>query len=64
MADEPVSTPLKLDAERIAKKLRIAEELFQFAYETKRAQLRRKYPELSDREINHKAYALIERGCS
>lgn len=56
--------PPKLDAKLIEKKLRIAEELFMFAYETKRFQLRKKFPELSEREINHKAYELIERGCA
>ena len=52
------------DAAKIEKKLRIAEELFELAYETKRFLLKKKYPLLSQREINHKAYALIEKGCS
>jgi hypothetical protein len=47
----------------IEKKLLIAEDLFRFAYETKRYQLRLKFPTLTEREINHKAYALIEKGC-
>lgn len=44
-------------------KLQIASGLFELAYKTKKAQLKRKYPELSEIEINHKAYALIEKGC-
>jgi len=51
------------EAAKIEKKLRIADELFRLAYETKKFQIRNKYPHLSEREINHKAYALIEKGC-
>ncbi len=46
-----------LDPEKVTKKLQIANDV-------KRFQLRKKFPELSEREINHKAYALIERGCT
>ncbi len=53
-----------LDPEKVTKKLQIANDLFQLAYDVKRFQLRKKFPELSEREINHKAYALIERGCT
>lgn len=53
-----------LDPQRIEKKLRIVDELFKMAYEMKRFQLKKKYPALTDREINHKAYALIEKGCA
>ena len=49
--------------QRIEKKLRIANDLFLFAYSQKCFQLRQKYPNLSAKEINHRAYALIERGC-
>ena len=59
-----VTMKSQLDARKIDKKLRIANDLFQMAYETKRYQLRKKYPDLSEREINHKAYELIEKGCS
>lgn len=59
----PLQDPLNLDPVRVAKKLRLAAELFGFAYDVKRFQLRSKHPELSEREINHGAYALIERGC-
>lgn len=53
----------KPDADIIRKKLRLAEGLYQMAYRVKRFQLKRKHPELSDRELNHRAYALIEKGC-
>jgi hypothetical protein len=51
------------DKEKILKKLRLASGLFEFAYLTKRYQLQQKFPELSERELNHRAYAMIERGC-
>jgi hypothetical protein len=54
----------KPDPQKIERKLQLAAGLFAFAFQTKYFQLRRKYPELSDREIRHRAYALIERGCA
>jgi len=54
----------KLDPHKIEKKLQLAAGLFAFAFQTKFFQLRKKHPELSDREIRHRAYALIERGCA
>jgi len=53
----------KLDPKKIEKKLKIASDLFQMAFEMKKFQLRKKFPELSEKEINHKAFALIEKGC-
>lgn len=47
----------------VERKLQLAAGLFKMAYEVKKFQLRQKYPELSEKEINHKAYALIEKGC-
>lgn len=43
--------------------MKIVAGLFEMAYEVKKAILRKKYPELSEKELNHKAYALIEKGC-
>jgi hypothetical protein len=60
MSDHPKTI---LDPKRIEKKMRIMNDLFFMAYECKRYQLRKKFPDLSEREINHRAYALIERGC-
>ncbi len=54
----------KLDPQKIEKKLQLAAGLFAFAFQTKVFQIRKKYPELSEREIRHRAYALIERGCA
>jgi hypothetical protein len=52
-----------LDKNKIEKKLRAADQLFMLAYEVKRFQLKKKHPNLTQREINHMAYALIEKGC-
>lgn len=52
-----------LDRRRIEKKLRLAQGLFQMAFSVKRFQLKKKHPELSERELNHLTYALIEKGC-
>jgi hypothetical protein len=49
--------------EEIQKKLQIIDDLFKMAYQVKVSQLKKKYPELSQKEINHKAYAMIEKGC-
>jgi hypothetical protein len=53
-----------LDPVKIQRKLRMVDELFQMAFEIKKFQLKKKFPHLTEREINHRAYALIERGCS
>jgi len=49
--------------EEIQKKIRLANDLFKMAYQLKTQQLRIKFPELTQKEINHLAYALIEKGC-
>ncbi len=49
--------------EKIQKKIRLANDLFKMAYQLKTQQLRIKFPELTQREINHLAYAQIEKGC-
>ena len=54
---------LELDREKIERKLRMMNDLFQFAFDVKRFQIRSRYPGLTEREINHRAYALIEKGC-
>ena len=62
---KPVITPYQpqFDTEKIEKKLRLASDLFQMAFEVKKFQIKTKNSELSEREINHQAYALIEKGC-
>jgi len=54
----------KLDPRKVEKKLQLAAGLFAFAFQTKCFQIRNKYPNLSEHEIRHRAYALIERGCA
>ena len=60
LSDNSSST---LDPIKVEKKLSLAAGLFEMAFEVKRFQLKNKHPELSEREINHRAYALIEKGC-
>ena len=55
---------LKFDPQKIQKKLKLASDLFDFAFKVKSFQLKNKYPELSEKEIKAKTYELIERGCS
>lgn len=59
----PMPKSKALDPAHIEKKLRLAAGLYELAFKVKKYQLQQKFPELSDRELNHKAYALIERGC-
>lgn len=47
----------------IQKKLQAISDLFHMAYEIKKEQLRKKFPNKSEKELNHMAYALIEKGC-
>jgi hypothetical protein len=54
---------IKLDPKRVERKLRLASDLFQMAYDVKCFQLKQKEPNLSEKEIKHRAYALIEKGC-
>ncbi|MEL6340139.1 MAG: hypothetical protein AAFQ65_09530 [Myxococcota bacterium] len=53
----------ELDPAAVERKLKLAAGLFDMALQVKRDQLRRKHPDLSERELNHRAYALIEKGC-
>jgi hypothetical protein len=46
------------------KRLLIANDLFIFAMRVKKEQLRKKHPDKTERELNHMAYAMIERGCA
>lgn len=55
---------MTFDAAKIEKKLRMAEGLFNMAMAVKKNQLRLKFPELSEKEIQLRAYAIIEKGCS
>jgi hypothetical protein len=52
-----------MDAKTVEKKLNIAVGLFQMAYEMKKYQLKKKYPQMSEKELNHKTYKMIQNGC-
>jgi hypothetical protein len=54
--------PPVLDPKVVERKLRIMSGLFMLAFRTKIEQFRKKHPELDDRALNHRAYALIEQG--
>ncbi len=54
----------RMDPKKIDRKLRLAASLFEMAFQVKRFQIKNKFPNLTEKEINKKAYALIERGCS
>lgn len=58
-----IKKELLVSPEVIQKKVRLANDLFKMAYQLKTQQLRIKFPELTQKEINHLAYALIEKGC-
>ena len=60
----PATKPDILKPKNVKKKLRLMAELFDFAYQVKKHQLKKKFPDLSDRELNYKTYALIEKGCA
>jgi hypothetical protein len=55
---------LLTEKERMERNLKTAFGLFEMAMEVKRTQLRALHPHLSERELNHMAYAMIEKGCS
>ncbi|OFZ18191.1 MAG: hypothetical protein A2Z20_11735 [Bdellovibrionales bacterium RBG_16_40_8] len=45
-------------------KLKIAEDLFNFAYEVKSYQLRKKHTDWTEKIIHQKTMELIEKGCA
>lgn len=53
----------QLDAKKIHKKMKAMNDMFMFAYQLKKFQLRQKHPDWTERQLNHGAYALIEKGC-
>lgn len=62
--DSKTPSPLRRipSAEQIEKKLRLSFGLFEAAFEIKKHQLSKKYPEKSERELNHMTMALFEKG--
>jgi hypothetical protein len=61
--DTPRVPASEFDTQKVEKKLRLMAGLFDMAFQVKHAQLKSKHPELSERELNHLVYALIEKGC-
>ncbi len=45
------------------RKLRIIDGLYELAFKVKKFQLQEKFPHLSDKELNQRTGALIEKGC-
>ncbi|MBI1862162.1 MAG: hypothetical protein HYR96_14710 [Deltaproteobacteria bacterium] len=50
------------DSKKVEKKLKLAADLFEFAYAVKRFQLQKKHPALSAKELNHLTYSFFEKG--
>ena len=53
-----------IDPKEVSRKWKLASDLFDLAFRTKKFQLQKKNPKLSEEEVKKKAYALIEKGCS
>lgn len=53
----------KPDREKILKKLRLANGLFELAMRVKSGQIRRKHPDWTDEQVRAEALRLIESGC-
>lgn len=53
----------QLDPKKIQKKMKAVNDMFMFAHRIKKFQLQQKYPDWTDRQLNHAVYALIEKGC-
>lgn len=54
----------QFDSKKIEKKLRLISDLFEMAFQMKCFCLKKKYPNLEEKEIIKRAYALIEQGCT
>ena len=60
----PSVVPKLPSPEQIEKKLRLSFGLFEAAFEIKKHQLSKKYPDKSERELSHMTMALFEKGAS
>ena len=58
-----VKSMLQLDAKKNHKKMKAMNDMFMFAYQLKKFQLKLKHPDWTDKQLNYGAYELIERGC-
>jgi hypothetical protein len=59
-----VDTRLKNASLAIQKKMKIAEDLFNFAYEVKYFRLKSLHPDWSPEQLHQKTMELIDRGCA
>lgn len=59
-----VTPPPALSALEVQKKIKMASDLFDFAFKVKFHQLKKKFPNATDEEIKKQTLELIERGCS
>ena len=62
--EEEKATTIQIDSEKVQKKLKLSNELYQFALRIKTEQLRQKHPEKSEDEIRKLAQLLIEKANS
>ncbi len=57
-------TPTDLETQKIQKRLKLAEDLFNFAYSVKYHQLQKKHSDWSEKQVHEHTLLLIERGCA
>jgi hypothetical protein len=53
-----------LETQKIQKRLKLAEDLFNFAYSVKFHQLKKKHMDWSEKQVHEHTMLLIERGCA
>ncbi len=53
-----------ISQQEIFKKMKIAEDLFNFAYEVKIHQLKKKHPDWLPEQLHQKTLDLIDKGCA
>lgn len=53
-----------LETQKIQKRLKLAEDLFNFAYSVKYHQLQKKHSDWSEKQVHEHTMLLIERGCA
>jgi hypothetical protein len=61
---QQLKTSTDLETRKIQKKLKLAEDLFNFAYSVKFHQLQKKHTDWSNKQIHEHTMLLIERGCA
>lgn len=59
-----LKTLTDLETQKIQKRLKLAEDLFNFAYSVKFHQLQKKHTDWSQKQVHEHTMLLIERGCA